>query len=76
MLGIIIGGSIADDDDLHLTVTTSAADGGTVQYLDAVSKEFYLTLTQRKIKSISLLQRRLQLVKKRQRINNGYRRIR
>ena len=40
MLGIISSGSIADDDDIHLTVTADAYDGATVQYLDNVTKDF------------------------------------
>jgi len=42
MIGIIIGGGIADDDDINLTVTADAYDGATVEYLDNVTKTFKL----------------------------------
>lgn len=42
MIGIIVGGDISDDDDLHLTVTANAYDGAQVEYLDNVTKTFKL----------------------------------
>jgi len=42
MLGIIAGGGIDDDDDLHLTVTSLEYISDVVQYLDNVTKEFKL----------------------------------
>jgi len=44
MIGIIIGGGITDDDDLHLTITGDAHDGGTVQYIDSVTKELSIMM--------------------------------
>jgi len=44
MLGIITGGAISSDSDIHLTVTADAYDGAVVQYLDNVTKEFQVML--------------------------------
>lgn len=42
MLGIIVGGGIADDDDLTLAVTAPDYSGSQVEYLDNVTKTFKL----------------------------------
>lgn len=44
LLGIIIGGGITDNDDLHLAVTAPAHDGGTVEYLNNVTKELAIMM--------------------------------